>query len=186
MQAHTDQHIIEAMRAGNFSILNQVYKEHAPTIRSWIIKNNGHEEDAQDVFQEAIIALHQKANDHSFVLTCPLGALIFRICQNKWLNQLRKKNRETEVRNWEEERYKDESSLVPMLEAIEEEQIRQRKLDACFQQLSELCQKLLQLLISGVSSGEAAVQLGMNDANTVYRRKNACVGRWRTLYQAQN
>ncbi len=186
MQAHADHKIIEALRAGDFSILNEVYQEHAPSIRSWVIKNNGHEEDAQDVFQEAIIALHQKANDLAFVLTCPLGALIFRICRNKWLNQLRKKNRETEVRNWEEERYRDESSLVPTLEAIEEEQIRQRRLDTGFQQLSELCQQLLHLLISGVSSTEAALQLGMNDANTVYRRKNACVGRWRTLYQAQN
>ena len=186
MQAHADHQIIEALRAGNFSVLKQVYEEHAPVIRSWVINNNGHEEDAQDVFQEAIIALHQKANDHTFVLTCPLGALIFRICRNKWLNQLRKKNREAEVRNWEEERYSDESSLLPMLEAIEEEEIRQRRLDAGFQQLSELCQQLLHLLISGVSSAEAALQLGMNDANTVYRRKNACIGRWRTLYQAQN
>jgi RNA polymerase sigma factor (sigma-70 family) len=186
MQTHADHQIIEALRIGNFAILNQVYQEHAPTIRSWIIKNNGQEEDAQDVFQEAIIAVHQKANDPTFVLTCPLGALLFLICRNKWLNQLRKKNRETEVRNWEEERYTHESSLVPTLEAIEEEQIRQRRLDAGFQQLSELCQQLLHLLISGVSSAEAALQLGMNDANTVYRRKNACVGRWRTLYQAQN
>ena len=107
MQAHADHQIIESLRVGDFSILKRVYEEHAPVIRSWVVKNNGHEEDAQDVFQEAIIALHQKANDHSFVLTCPLGALIFRICRNKWLNQLRKKNREAEVRNWEEEYYID-------------------------------------------------------------------------------
>ena len=75
---------------------------------------------------------------------------------------------------------------IPTLEAVEEEQIRQRKLDAAFSELSELCQKLLRLLVSGVSSTEAAAQLGMANANTVYRRKNACVGRWKTLYHAQN
>lgn len=73
-----------------------------------------------------------------------------------------------------------------MLEIVEEEEIRQRRLDTSFKELSELCQKLLRLLISGVSSAEASAQLGMSDANTVYRRKSACVGRWRTLYQAQN
>lgn len=186
MPAHADQQIIEALRGGDFSVLRQVYQEHSTTIRSWINKNNGNDADAQDIFQEAIIALHQKANDASFVLTCPLGALLFRICQNKWLNQLRKKNREIEVRNWQEAQYVDEGSLTSTLEAVEEEEIRQRRLEEGFQQLSELCQQLLRLLIDGVSSSEAAKQLGMSDANTVYRRKNACVGRWRTLYQAQN
>ena len=186
MQAHPDQQIILTLRSGDFSILDQIYQEHAPSIRSWVMKNNGSSADAQDLFQEAIIALHQKANDPNFVLTCPLGALIFSICRNKWLNQLRKKSKEAEVRLWEEEKYKGEGSVVSMLEAVEEEEIRQERLDKTFKQLSELCQKLLRLLISGISSAEAALQLGMNDANTVYRRKNACVGRWRTLYQAQN
>lgn len=186
MQAHPDQQIILALRSGQFSVLDEIYREHVPTIRNWIVRNNGSAEDAQDVFQEAIIALHQKANDPDFVLTCPLGGLLFSICRNKWLNQLRKKSKEAEVRLWEEEKYKDESSLVSVLEAVEEEELRQQRLDSTFKQLSELCQKLLRLLISGVSSAEAAAQLGMSDANTVYRRKNACVGRWRTLYQAQN
>ena len=186
MQAHADHQFIVALRNGDFSILDAVYREHAPSIRTWVLRNNGTPDDAQDVFQEAIIALHQKANDPAFVLTCPLGGLLFSICRNKWLNQLRRKNKEAEVRNWEAEKYKDESSLVSVLEQVEEEQLRQERLDQTFQQLSELCQKLLRLLISGLSSAEVAVQLGMTDANTVYRRKNACVGRWRTLYQAQN
>lgn len=186
MQAHPDQQIILDLRKGDFGILDRIYKEHAPPILRWVIKNNGQAADAQDVFQEAIIALHQKANDPKFVLTCPLGGLLFSICRNKWLNQLRKKNKEAEVRTWQEEKYKDDNSLVSVLEAVEEEEIRQKQLDTTFQQLSELCQKLLRLLISGISSAEAAERLGMTDANTVYRRKNACVGRWRTLYQAQN
>lgn len=186
MKAHEDQQIIIALRAGDFKVLDHIYRDHSPAIRSWISKNNGTLADAQDVFQEAIIALHQKANDPNFVLTCPLGGLLFSICRNKWLNQLRKKNKEAEVRMWEEEKYKRESSLVSVLEAVEEEGIRQERLDRTFKELSDLCQKLLRLLISGVSSSEAAMQLGMTDANTVYRRKNACVGRWRTLYQAQN
>ncbi|MEL6836635.1 MAG: RNA polymerase sigma factor [Bacteroidota bacterium] len=186
MRAHADQQIIVALRNGEFGVLDQVYRDHASSIRNWIVRNNGTSDDAQDVFQDAIIALHQKANDPDFVLTCPLGGLLFSICRNKWLNQLRKKNKEAEVRVWEAEKYKDESSLVSVLEQVEEEQIRQERLDHTFQQLSELCQKLLRLLISGLSSAEVAVQLGMTDANTVYRRKNACVGRWRTLFQAQN
>jgi len=183
MKPHPDDQHIQALRRGDFAVLDKIYREHATAMRRWVLKNNGTSADAQDIFQEAIIVIHQKANDPAFVLTCPLGALLFSIGKNKWLNQLRKKNREAEVRSWEEARYKEEGALTSTLEAVEEEAIRQGKLDATFKQLSELCQKLLRLLVSGVSSADAAVQLGMNDANTVYRRKNACVERWRTLYQ---
>jgi RNA polymerase sigma factor (sigma-70 family) len=185
MQAHADQRYLEAMRAGDFSGLDELYREHAPNVRRWVTRNNGSAADAQDVFQEAIIALHQKAQDPDFVLTCPIGALLFQICRNKWLTELRKKSRESEVRIAEQERYESDDSLVPAVEAVEEASIRQRRLDEAFRQLSEICQQLLQLLAEGVSSAEVAVQLSMSNANTVYRRKSACVDRWRTLFQAQ-
>ncbi|WP_282781222.1 RNA polymerase sigma factor [Phaeodactylibacter xiamenensis] len=185
MEQHPDHKHILALRQGDFSTLDYIYREHAPTITQWVVRNSGSVSDAQDVFQEGIIALHQKAQDPTFLLTCPLGALLFQICRNKWFSQLRKKNRETEVRNAEAERYESEGIVQNTLEQIEEEEIRQRKLDQAFGQLSELCQQLLQLLASGMASAEVAEQLGMNNANTVYRRKNACAERWRNLFNAQ-
>ncbi|WP_421948838.1 RNA polymerase sigma factor [Phaeodactylibacter xiamenensis] len=185
MEQHPDHKHILALRQGDFSTLDHIYREHAPTITQWVVRNSGSVSDAQDVFQEGIIALHQKAQDPTFLLTCPLGALLFQICRNKWFSQLRKKNRETEVRNAEAERYESEGIVQNTLEQIEEEEIRQRKLDQAFGQLSELCQQLLQLLASGMASAEVAEQLGMNNTNTVYRRKNACAERWRNLFNAQ-
>lgn len=183
MTAHADHQYIEALRQGDFTILQNIYTTHAATVIRWVTRNSGSIDDAQDVFQEGIIALHQKANDPNFVLSCPIGALLFRICQNKWLYALRKKRREEEVRKLEIRKYEDESTLVSQLEAVEEETLRQERLDRTFKQLSELCQKLLRLLMTGVKPAAAAVQMEMTDANTVYRRKHACEGRWRTLYQ---
>ena len=185
MKKHDDQKYIEAFRAGDFSGMEQLYAAHAAKIRSWIVKNNGTTADAQDVFQEALMALHKKAQDKSFVLTCPIGALLFQICRNKWLNQLRQKKQDAKVRNDYGQQYKtDNSQIQPLIEQVEEEEIRQQKLDQTFAKLSTLCRKLLQLLSSGISSSEAALQLGMANANTLYRRRHACVERWRTLYNA--
>ncbi|MTB53817.1 RNA polymerase sigma factor [Lewinella sp. W8] len=184
MSSHPDHQYIEALRRGDFSVLDDIYRSHGPTVSSWVQKNSGSVDDAQDIFQEGIIALHQKANDPDFVLTCPIGALLFRICQNKWLYALRKIRREAEVRKIEVRKYDDERTMISQLEAIEEEQLRQERLDRTFRQLSELCQQLMRLLMTGIKPAAAATQLGMTDANTVYRRKHACEGRWRTLYQA--
>ncbi|WP_020571276.1 RNA polymerase sigma factor [Neolewinella persica] len=183
MAPHADHTLILALREGDFSVLNGVYADNASTITSWITKNSGSLADAQDVFQEGIIALHQKANDPDFVLTCPIGALLFRICQNKWLYTLRKKKRSVEVRDALPTAYSSEGNVHDLLEAVEEEGIRQRKMKAAFAELSELCQRLLRLLAKGLPAATIAAELGMAEANTVYRRRHACGSRWRKLYE---
>lgn len=186
MKQHPDIRYLIALREGDSRLIAEIYEQHASTVRTWIVRNSGTVAEAQDIFQEALIALHQKAQDTRFVLTCPLGGLLFQICRNLWLNQLRRKNREDKVRIIEAERYTPDTATISQLEQVEEENLRQRKLDTAFAQLSELCQRLLRLLADGKSASEAAQVLGMNDANTVYRRKHACVTRWRALYLAQN
>jgi hypothetical protein len=62
------------------------------------------------------------------------------------------------------------------------EQNRQERLGKTFEQLSELCRRLLALLSDGTPPLEAAEMLQMNGVNTLYRRKNACTERWRVLY----
>ena len=185
MEAHKDHELVLALRRGDFSVLDRVYAENSGTISSWITKNSGSLSDAQDVFQESVIALHRKANDPDFVLTCPLGALLFRICQNKWMYALRKKRREEEVRLTRPAPSENEGSVHDALEAVEEESIRQRKMKAAFGKLSELCQRLLRLLGKGLPAAEIARQLGMAEANTVYRRRHACGSRWRSLYEGK-
>ncbi|MFT5999812.1 MAG: RNA polymerase sigma factor (sigma-70 family) [Neolewinella sp.] len=183
MTPHADHTHILALRNGDFTILHQVYTDNAATISSWITKNNGSLADAQDTFQEGIIALHQKAKDPDFVLTCPLGALLFRICQNKWLYNLRKKRRSVEVRDELPKEYNNEGNVYDLLEAVEEENIRQQKMKTAFKELSELCQQLLTLLAKGLPASTIATKLDMAAANTVYRRRHACGQRWRTLYE---
>jgi RNA polymerase sigma factor (sigma-70 family) len=183
MTPHADHALILALRGGDFSVLNGVYADNAATITSWITKNNGSLADAQDTFQEGIIALHQKANDPDFVLTCPMGALLFRICQNKWLYALRKKKRSVEVRDALPKAYSNEGNVHDLLEAVEEEDIRQQKMKTAFKELSDLCRQLLALLAKGLPASAIASELGMAEANTVYRRRHACGQRWRTLYE---
>lgn len=183
MKKHKDHQYIEALARGDRKVLEMIYKEHLPSVRSWILKNNGSDNDAKDVFQEGIIAIYDKALDPDFVLTCPLGAFIFHICRNKWISQLRKNKKMEGVINVEKERYKNEGDTGPLVEQVEEEAIRQTRLDKAYAQLSELCRKLLKLVGEGVAANDISEQLEMAKVSTFYRRKNACIERWRTLYE---
>ncbi len=181
---HQDQQYIEALLNNDERGIREIYRQHAPAARRWVLQHGGNTDDAQDVFQEAVMAVFERARKSNFVLTCPLGALLHVIYTRKWVDRIRQKDRDMTVRNVEEYRYELESSepdaLTVAEEAIEAQQ-RQSKLARTFAQLSQLCQQLFNLLAEGIPPREAAEKLQMNSVDTLYRRKNACSERWRAL-----
>ncbi len=187
MTRHPDHAYLDALRNNDSRKLEELYATCSPGIIRWVTANNGTVADARDLFQEALISLHRSAHKSDFKLTCPINALIFTICRNQWISQLRRKKKEAEVRNAEADRYLTENTATASAyERWEEEQLEQERLTASLEQLSDTCQKLLRLLGRGVSSTEAAERLGMSNANTVYRRKNACLQRWRDIFDGLN
>ena len=165
--------------------ITALYKSYFALVRQYIVNNSGTSDDAKDIFQEAVMALYEKALDPGFVLTCPLGAIRHVLYSRKWIDRLRGKSREAEVRKAGESRYTEESFTEDALSVAEEalaEQTRQERLGRAFAALSDLCQRLLTLLSHGVKPPEAAAQLDLNSVDTLYRRKNACVQRWRAVY----
>lgn len=183
---HTDHRYIEALRHNDTRLVREIYDQHATQARRWVEQRGGSADDAQDVFQEALIAVYDKATDHNFVLTCPLGALLHIIYSRKWVDRLRLKTRETGVRNQEEIRYNLEvaDDALSIAESVLAEAEQQQRLAHTFAQLSELCRQLLSLLSNGTPPRDAAQQLQMNSVDTLYRRKNACAERWRALVAA--
>lgn len=181
---HADHRYIEALRRNDERLVREIYQQYSSQTLRWVEQRGGSPDDARDVFQEALIAVFEKAQNVDFVLTCPFGALLHIICSRKWIDRLRHKNRETGVRKEEELRYTDEvaDDAMSIAEDALAEQARQERLGKAFEQLSDLCRRLLTLLSNGIPPREAAETLQMNSVETLYRRKNACTERWRVLY----
>jgi RNA polymerase sigma factor (sigma-70 family) len=180
---HPDQHYIEALRQGDEKGIRDIYRQFAAQAQRWILSHGGSSADAEDIFQETLMAVYEKALKPDFVLRCPLGGLLHVIWSRKWVDRLRQNKRDTTVRNAEAQRYSTESdpdTLSVAEEALASQQ-RQRQIAAAFEQLSDLCRQLLTLLSQGIAPREAAAQLQMNSVDTLYRRKNACTERWRQL-----
>ena len=163
--------------------IRRIYERYAGEALKWVKNNNGTADDAQDVFQEALTILFEKAQNPDFVLTCPMGALLYTLYSRRWIDHLREKKREHTVRLEEETRYKQEttSDVLSIAEEAIEEANKQRQIAQAFAQLSEICRRLFALLAEGIAPKEAAAQLDMNSVDTLYRRKNACSSRWREL-----
>ena len=186
MSPHNDHKYIIAFREGNYRLLDELYKRHVPQVKSWVVNNNGTVEDAKDIFQETIISIIKKAHDPDFYLTYPIGGLIFQIAKNKWIDELRRKNSTKKVRMTYGNRLnKREEGISALLEKMEAEEKIQKKLDISFEALSDHCKQLLKLVAEGSTSKEIVDALKMNNVNTVYRRKNACLQRWKELFNSK-
>ena len=55
-----DNAIIDGIRKHDRAVLRYTYAQYYPMIRFFIIRNHGNDLDAEDIFQEAIVAIFEK------------------------------------------------------------------------------------------------------------------------------
>ena len=183
MTNNQDKQYIIALQNSDYQGIKEIYEDFSGGILHWIKKNSGTAQDAEDIFNEALIVIFEKVKHPDFELKYPFEKLLFGVCRNKWRDRLKKNKREQTVINDLKEGLIIEDNLQSQIELLEQENHRQRKLDAAFEQLSDLCKQLLLLYKTGTSPADIAKKLNMNAASTVSRRKNACIDRWRKLFK---
>lgn len=84
-----DEKILAGIQQNEAAAFNILYKFYYPVVKSFVLKNNGSEADAEDVFQETLIVLLRKVPKDDFELTSSLKTYIFSIASNIWLKKLR-------------------------------------------------------------------------------------------------
>jgi RNA polymerase sigma factor (sigma-70 family) len=99
----SDQETFLGLKSKDNHSYEILYKFYYPSVRNFILKNNGNEDDAKDVFQETIIVLLEKVPKDDFNLTSSLKTFIFAISSNLWLKRLRDANKmvKTEIGTYE-------------------------------------------------------------------------------------
>lgn len=179
----SDQYYIDGLRLRDNQTIREIYQEFSGLVRSWVMRNNGNAADAQDLFQEALMAMYDRYGTGDEPFTGSFGGLLMTICKRRWYDRLQQKKRETDVRLSEADRYNGEDEPWEAAEEALAEKERQEGLSRVFSLLSEQCQKLLALFTTGTTSAEQlATELGMDSTNAVYQSKHRCISRWRQLY----
>lgn len=179
---HTDQRYIEGLLHNDPKLIEELYSRYAGKVKGMILANNGHEEDAADIFQEALIDIYRKAAKGGFVLTCPFEALLIVICRNKWINQLQKKQRSGVTFN-DSAGYTVDTDSIKEAELVQQQNERRSLLERKFTELAEGCRELLKLSWSGKSMEEVAAALQVSYAYA-RKRKSECMGKLTELVTA--
>ena len=173
--------IIDSLKKGDKKLIRRLYEELLPKVISWITNNGGSREDGSDLFHDALESIIIRAHKSSLPDQIDINAFIMQITKNKWRDQLRRKKLDDKVRLLEAERHQDEIPWEEEIIEMETTQGRYRLMRTTFNRLSLKCQNLLKMVMNESNTQEMVKELGFNNANTMYRRKFACMDSWKTL-----
>ena len=172
--AHPDQRYVDALQANDALLVREIYERYSLETIKWIGRNKGTPDDARDVFQDALIAITQRARKGNFTLTCTFGAYLFLVVRGKWYNEL-KKRRQTMVTSEPWDGLKDEGEDAARLA---DDTLLENARESLFQeklsQLPERCRELLRLSWSGTRMNEVARQMGVTYAYA-RKKKSECI-----------
>jgi RNA polymerase sigma factor (sigma-70 family) len=90
MQTVTDDILLVQLKTGDNASFQLLYRFYFPSVASYVKQNMGNREDAEDIFQEAILVLLQRVRQPDFILTSALKTYLYAIAKNLWLKRLRK------------------------------------------------------------------------------------------------
>lgn len=173
MIGYSDEQILKGILRHDNLILQYIYKQYYYNINYFIRKNQGSEDDASDVFQEAIIIIYRKIKENDLIFEkSSFKGYLFSVCRFLWLKQLEKRRIEKEKLNdslpYQEDLYDDN------LNELVEKNMRYGLYQKHFGTLSTDCQKLMQMFFEKVSLKDIAKVMGYKSEKYAKKRKFKC------------
>lgn len=169
---HADQRFVNALLHNDALLVKEIYNRFAAKVKTYIIQNNGSEDDAADIFQESLIDIYQQAQYKGLQLTCPFEPFLLLVCKRKWLNELKKRGRQGVTKSTE-----DLSEIGEDVFAIAEQmQLQDDKAKlfmSMFEKLGERCREIISKCLGNKPQEEVAEELGVSYAY-LRKKKSEC------------
>lgn len=183
MVQHADQRYIEGLLQNDTRVVQEIYRRFASPIKYYIIRNQGSEDDAADIFQESVMDIYNQAKHKNLQLTCPFEPFLLLICKRKWLNELKKRGR-TPVTNHGDELSDIGEDVFAAAEQVEKEETKARVFVEQFERLGEKCREILKMSMTGEAQEKIAELLGVT-YGYLRKKKSECMATLLTYIQAQ-
>jgi RNA polymerase sigma factor (sigma-70 family) len=165
-----DQRIIELIQTQKHEKAFEVLYRYFPVVKKMILANGGRMEDAQDIYQEALIVFYRKASDPSFKLTSGLNTYLYSISRFMWMDQSRK-NQKQQFVDIEKETVR-ESEFIIAVESEEQFRLAEKAIDG----LGDRCKELLMMFyFQSKKLRDIALKMGYNSENTAKNQKYKCL-----------
>ena len=170
----SDSEVLDRIAKGDESALDYLYKKYYRMMTNLVMKNNGTEDEAKDIYQDALVVFWQKAVSGNLVLTSKISTFLYSICLNLWRKELERKSRLVH----------DEKDGAQFSDHEKEEKIR--IIHDCINQLDETCKKMLSYhYFDGLSMTDIAEKFGYANTDTAKTKKYKCKQKLYQLVRSQ-
>jgi len=178
-----DQEIISGIANGSATSLEYLYKAYLPMVVQMISQNSGDEDDAKDIFQEAVMVLYDRINQGNFVLTSKLKTFLYSVCRRLWLKKLNKNDRVSF-------NTQDHEELVPVENDLFEYQQKEEQfvlMEQSLHLLGEPCQTIISdFYLKNMSMQEICEKFGYTNTDNAKTQKYKCLQRLKKLFFGQH
>lgn len=140
---HEDQRFIQGLIDHDSTLIEEIYRKNAGKIRSFVVRNSGTEEDANDLLQEILLSFYHQGKN-GLQLRCPFEVFLYIACRNRWINELKKRGR-SRVTITDMAGFSIDSSWISEAENWMEREKKETIFYAKFQELGPSCQEILGL-----------------------------------------
>jgi RNA polymerase sigma factor (sigma-70 family) len=180
----TDDELLAGLANGSDSALTQLYKRYFPTVLHLVVTNSGTEDDAKDVFQEAMVVLFEKVSAGSLELNCQLKTYLYSVSRRLWLKQLAGRGRsgfgggDFMIGEWAE-------AVETDLADHEAHNAQFDLMNESLERLGEPCRTLLEdFYIRHLTMQDITEKFGYTNADNAKTQKYKCLMRLKKLFFA--
>lgn len=172
-----DADILHALRNGKAEqAFTRLYR-HLDEVSQMVRSHGGSRTEARDLFQDALVILHEKVLARDFVPTGTIPGYLYGVCRNLWLAELRNKGREAQVQKMLALEGREDA-----LDLIEENELRLA--EQAMQALGEKCRELLtRFYLKNEPLSVVALALGLAGEGAAKTRKYKCLEQARQHYR---
>ena len=174
-EKYTDTELIAAI--GDKNSLNKailfLYQQYSESTSSFIIHYGASRQDAEDVFQETVVAFIEIVKKGKYRMEASVKTFLVSVARNIWMNELKRKERsgfrEKQFEYGRDQKEEDISHHISDLE-------KKRQLRELVYQLGEPCRKILLLFYyEDLSMKEILDHLPYENEQVVRNKKYKCL-----------
>ena len=162
-----DVTIAELINERKYKLAAKHLYAYFPAVLKFVRGAGGSKQEAEDVFQDGLLIFFRKVDDGSFEQRSSAQTFLYSICKHLWLDELRRKKRESNLQSFTET---EETAFS------NDEYNRFRMAEQAFQLLGEKCKALLQLFyFKRESLSNIAKRLGFSSDKVAKNKKYRCL-----------
>jgi len=168
----------EAWISKRNEMIQGLYRKFFKQVKFYILNNSGMSEDAEDVFQDALIILINKMDNGTLNLSCSVETFLFSVCKNLWFHHL---SRMHKVHEYKDGQMKEHIISAISAESYDVHDELLRLMRCHFSRLDSASKQTLELYLSKTPNKETTSMLGYKNKHYAKTRKFVCKERLKSM-----